>query len=243
MTTANKITQHLEELGNKAYAEHAQRFFKTGLGEYGEGDRFLGIRVPVLRRLAKEHRDISLEDAIELLQSPWHEVRLLALLIMVLQYKRDQNRPAIFRAYLDNTHRINNWDLVDVTAEHIVGAHLFERDRRILRKLAKSTLLWERRIAIIATFYFIRRNQFNDTLALADLLLKDNEDLIHKAVGWMLREVGKRDMKTEETFLRPRYRQMPRTLLRYAIERFPEPRRRAYLQRQTSQLPYFCRVL
>ncbi|MCU0858358.1 MAG: DNA alkylation repair protein [Pontiellaceae bacterium] len=229
MKTAEKITKQLKALGNKAAAEHAQRFFKTGPGQYGEGDRFLGIRVPVLRKLAKDHRDIPLVNTIGLLQSPWHEVRLLALLIMVFQYKRGEDKTEIYRAYLDNTHRINNWDLVDVTAEHIVGAHLFERDRRPLYKLAKSKSLWERRIAIVSTFYFIRRNQFDDTLAIAGLLLNDKEDLMHKAVGWMLREVGKRDLKAEETFLLPRCKQIPRTMLRYAIERFPEPKRLACL--------------
>lgn len=229
MTTAEKITRQLKALGNKTAAEHAQGFFKTGPGQYGEGDLFLGIRVPVLRKLAKEHRDISLDDAIELLQSPFHEVRLLALLIMVLHYERGGNEAAIYNTYLANTHRINNWDLVDVTAAQIVGAHLFEKKRAPLYKLAKSKSLWERRIAIIATFYFIRRNQFDDTLAIAGLLLNDKEDLMHKAVGWMLREVGKRDLKVEEEFLLPRHQQMPRTMLRYAIERFPEPRRLDYL--------------
>ena len=266
MTTADKITKQLKALGNKTAAEHAQRFFKTGPGQYGEGDLFLGIKVPVLRQLAKEFTTgkpvsptpafghpsgggdlfqspplegcrnggvglvgISLNDAVELLQSPLHEVRLLALLIMGLQYKRVGNETAIYRAYLANTRRINNWDLVDGSAADIVGAHLFGRDRTSLYRLAKSKSLWERRIAIIATFYFIRRNQFDDTLAIADLLLNDKEDLMHKAVGWMLREVGKRDLKVEEDFLLPRYKQMPRTLLRYAIERFPEPKRLAYL--------------
>ena len=229
MSEATKITKQLKALGNKTAAEHAQRFFKTGPGQYGEGDLFLGIRVPVLHQVAKEHCDIALDDADELLQSPLHEVRLLALFIMVLQYEAGRNRTAVCRAYLANTHRINNWDLVDGSAADIVGAHLFERERTPLIKLAKSKRLWERRIAIIATFYFIRRNQFDDTLAIADFLLNDKEDLVHKAVGWMLREVGKRDLKVEEGFLIPRYKQMPRTMLRYAIERFPEPKRRAYL--------------
>ena len=230
MTTTDKITEQLKALGNKTAAKHAMRFFKTGPGQYGEGDLFLGIRVPVLHQVAKEHCGIALDDAIELLQSPLHEVRLLALFIMVLQYKRGGNATAIYRAYLAHTHRINNWDLVDGSAADIVGAHLFDRNHQPLYKLAKSKNLWERRIAIVATFYFIRRNQFDDTLAIADLLLNDKEDLMHKAAGWMLREVGKRDLKVEEEFLLPRYKQMPRTMLRYAIERFPEPRRLAYLK-------------
>ena len=239
--TMQNIEKRLRELGHAKDAEQARRFFKTGPGQYGEGDLFLGIRVPVLRKLAKELTDTPLTGLVELLHSPFHEARMLALLIMVLQYKRNENTSAIYRAYLDNTHRINNWDLVDVSAEHIVGAHLFENApsrrslgeggyRKPLTKLAKSKSLWERRIAIIATFYFIRRNQFEDTLAIADLLLTDKEDLMHKAVGWMLREVGKRDLQAEENFLLPRYQQMPRTLLRYAIEKFPEPNRLAYLQ-------------
>jgi len=229
MSEAIKITRQLKALENKIAAEHARRFFKTGPGQYGEGDLFLGITTPVLRKLAKEHRGIALGDAVELLQSPLHEVRLLALLLMAHQYDHGGNKMAIYRAYLANTHRINNWDLVDVSAAQIVGAHLFERPRAPLCKTAKSKSLWERRIAIIATFYFIRRNQFDDTLAIADLLLNDKEDLMHKAVGWMLREVGKRDLKVEEKFLLTRYKQMPRTMLRYAIERFPESKRLAYL--------------
>ncbi len=230
MSEATKITNQLKALGNKPAAEHAQGFFKTGPGQYGEGDIFLGIKVPVLRTVAKEHCDIALDDAVELLQSPLHEVRLLALFIMVLQYERGGNETVIYRAYLTNTHRINNWDLVDGSAADIVGAHLFERDRKPLYRLAISKSLWERRIAIIATLYFIRRNQFDDTLAIADILLNDQEDLMHKAVGWMLRETGKRDLKAEEKFLLPRYQKMPRTMLRYAIERFPEPKRLTYLK-------------
>jgi 3-methyladenine DNA glycosylase AlkD len=230
MTAATKIETQLKALGKKADAEQAQRFFKTGPGEYGEGDLFLGLRMPVLRRLAKDLIDTPLDNTIELLQSPFHEARMLALLIMVYQAKRGDDSMALYRAYLANTARINNWDLVDVTAAQIVGTYLFSRDRKPLFKLAKSKSLWERRIAIISTFHFIRQNDFDDTLALADILLGDKEDLMHKAVGWMLREIGNRDLATEEAFLLPRYRQMPRTMLRYAIERFPEPRRLAYLK-------------
>ena len=227
MTTAQQIHRRLCVLGDAATAAQAKRFFKTGPGEYGEGDRFLGIRVPVLRKLAKELAGTSIDDATELLQSPDHEARLLALLILVQQAPK--NGPAVYRAYLANTHRINNWDLVDVTAAQIVGTHLFARSRKPLYRLAKSSRLWERRIAIISTVHFIRKNDFADTLALADILLNDPEDLMHKAVGWMLREVGNRDLKTETDFLLPRYKTMPRTQLRYAIERFPEPLRLAFL--------------
>ncbi|MGE4488179.1 MAG: DNA alkylation repair protein [Kiritimatiellales bacterium] len=236
MTTAGQIERQLKLLGNKADAEHSQRFFKTGPGEYGEGDRFLGIRVPVLRGLAKDHIEIYLEDTVELLQSPFHEVRLTALLIMVYQAKHGGHTAPLYRAYLANTAQINNWDLVDCSAEHIVGRHLFNRNRKPLYRLAKSESLWERRIAILATFHFIRQQQFDDTLAIADLLLNDREDLMHKAVGWMLREVGNRDLQTEENFLLPRYQSMPRTMLRYAIERFPEPRRQKYLKGLLSVL-------
>jgi 3-methyladenine DNA glycosylase AlkD len=229
MANAQKIEKRLKALGNKADAEQAQRFFKTGPGQYGEGDIFMGIRMPALRIVAKELIDTPLNDTVELLQSPLHEARMLALLIWTLQAKRGDNTRPLYRAYLANTDRINNWDLVDVSAEHIVGRHLFERSRKPLYKLAKSTSLWERRIAILATFYFIRRNDFADTLALADILLNDEHDLMHKAVGWMLREVGNRDRSAEEEFLIPRYKQMPRTMLRYAIERFPDLLRLDYL--------------
>ncbi|MBC8206039.1 MAG: DNA alkylation repair protein [Kiritimatiellales bacterium] len=240
MTTAQKIESRLKKLGDEATAAQSMRFFKTGPGQYGEGDLLIGIRAPVLRSLSKELIDTPLEDAVELLQSPIHEVRMLALFILVLQAKRGHARSAtalqagdaslpLYRAYLANTARINNWDLVDVSAAQIVGAHLFKKDRKPLTRLAKSNSLWERRIAIISTFHFIRQNEFDDTLAIADLLLNDPEDLMHKAVGWMLREVGKRDLAAEENFLIPRYKRMPRTMLRYAIERFPEPLRRAYL--------------
>jgi len=230
MTPANNIEKRLNTLGCKDHAEQAQRFFKTGPGQYGEGDVFLGIRMPVLRTLAKELIDTPLDDAVEPMQSQLHETRVLALLIWVYQVKRGDSTLPLYRAYLANTHRINNWDLVDVSAEHIVGGHLFSRSRKPLYNLVKSKSLWERRIAIIATFHFIRKNDFTDTLALAELLLNDREDLIHKAVGWMLREVGNRDRAAEEAFLLPRYHQMPRTMLRYAIERFDEPRRQAFLK-------------
>lgn len=229
MTTAQKIEKQLKGLGDAATAAQSLRFFKTGPGQYGEGDQFLGIRVPALRKIAKEQIDTPLDDLVELLQSPFHEARLLALLTMTYQAKRGDKTLPLYRAYLANTARINNWDLVDVSAAQIVGRHLFERSRKTLYKLAKSKSLWERRIAILSTFYFIRRDDFNETLALADILLHDEHDLMHKAVGWMLREVGKRDQKIEETFLLPRYKQMPRTMLRYAIERFDEPLRQKYL--------------
>jgi len=231
-TQTRLILDRLHELGNTDQAAHSLRYFKTGKGEYGEGDKFLGIRMPVLRKCAREFRAISLDDTLEILQSPFHEARQLALLIMAAKYPKctgcaEQN--AIYRAYLKHTKFINNWDLVDCSAEHIVGAHLFQRDRKPLYRLARSKSLWERRIGIMSTFHFIKKEDFGDTLAIAELLLHDQEDLIHKAVGWMLREVGKRNQDVEETFLLKHYRDMPRTMLRYAIEKLPEPERLAFL--------------
>ena len=208
-----------------------QRFFRTGPGEYGEGDRFIGVMVPAVRQVARAARELALPQVAALLESPIHEERLLALLVVVGQFERAgaPERQALYDFYLSHTARINNWDLVDVTAPKVVGEHLLGRSRAPLRRLARSANLWERRIAIVSTGAFIRRHQFEDTLRIAAMLLRDKHDLIHKAVGWMLREVGKRDMACLEGFLRRHCRAMPRTMLRYAIERFPEARRRAYL--------------
>jgi len=231
-----QIIKKLRDLSDSDIAAHSQRFFKTGKGEYGEGDRFLGIRVPTIRKCLREYRAISLEDAIELLKSPFHEARLLALLILAAKYsatKESAEKDAIYRSYLSHTKFINNWDLVDSSAPQIVGDHLFSRDREPIYRLARSKSLWERRISILSTFYFIRREEFQDTLAIAELLLQDREDLIHKAVGWMLREVGKRNRNAEEGFLDKHYKEMPRTMLRYAIEKFDEKKRQAYLNNRT----------
>ena len=229
---AAEIRERLAALGDPRVAEGSRRFFKTGPGEYGEGDLFRGIRVPVLRALAKEYRSIPLPEAVRLLGSAFHEDRLLALLLLVRLYSRgdEASRGEIYRLYLKNTRFINSWDLVDSSAEQIVGAHLRDRSRAPLGRLAKSASLWDRRIAVMATFHFVKRGEFRETLDLARALLHDREDLIHKAVGWMLREVGKRDAEAEERFLRENYRRMPRTMLRYAIEKFPEERRLAYLR-------------
>ena len=228
----DQLKQTLESLGNPDIAEHSQRFFKTGPGEYGEGDLFRGIRVPVLRKTAKTFKQLALTDTIALLHSPYHEDRLTALLILVLKYQKgsEDEKQAIYDVYLENTTWINNWDLVDSSAHKIVGPHLYERDRAILYQLVQSELLWERRIAVMATYYFIHKDDFQDTLMLAELLLEDKEDLIHKVVGWMLRELGKRNYDLEDAFLEKHYQQMPRTMLRYAIEKFPEERRQAYLK-------------
>jgi 3-methyladenine DNA glycosylase AlkD len=225
------IQKQLRALASPEVARIQQGFFKTGPGQYGEGDVFLGIKVPVLRTLAKQQRDASLTTMQTLLDSKYHEERVFALLLLMQFYQRadEIGRQAAFDLYLGNTHRINNWDLVDISAPHIVGRHLQDRPRKLLHRMAKSASLWERRIAIIATFHFIRLDDFADTLQIAQTLLHDEHDLMHKAVGWMLREVGKRDLASEEVFLKQHHRNMPRTMLRYAIERFPEPKRKNYL--------------
>ena len=230
--TVRAIQQHLEALGDPEKAAHAQRFFKTGPGQYGEGDVFRGIRVPVLRKLAKDYQHLPLAETVALLQSPFHEDRLLALLILVRAFSKgdDAVKKTIYDLYLKHTRWINNWDLVDASAHKIVGPFLMDRSKAPLYRLARSASLWERRIAIIATFHFIGHHHFEDTLAISEILLGDGEDLIYKAVGWMLREVGKRNLDAEEGFLQQHYRSMPRTMLRYAIERFPEPRRQGYLK-------------
>lgn len=227
-----EIQKKLAKLGDPRTAIASQRFFKTGPGEYGEGDLFRGIRVPVLRRLSREYQAITLPEAEQLLKSPFHEDRLLALLLWVRLYSQGDRlvRGKIYSLYLKNARFINNWDLVDSSAEHVVGAFLWDKERGRLYQLAKSRDLWERRIAIMATFHFIKRGEFDETLKLAQKLLSDGEDLIHKAVGWMLREVGKRDQEAEERFLKENYRRMPRVTLRYAIERFPKEKRQMYLK-------------
>ena len=230
--TLKEVERDLHALANPRDAVFLQRFFKTGAGEYGEGDQFLGIRVPPLRHLARRFRELPHEQVLNLLRSPWHEQRLLALLLLVDQYRRGTNaeREVIHRAYLDNVVYIDNWDLVDSSAEHIVGGHVDPRRATLLEQLAHSRSVWERRIAVLATFYWIKQHEYRPTLRIAELLMNDPHDLIQKAVGWMLREIGKRDLAIEEKFLLRYYRQMPRTMLRYAIERMPESRRQQYLQ-------------
>lgn len=222
---AKNIQQHIRGLANSEIAAHSAGFFKTGVGQYGEGDRFLGIRIPVLRKLLREYREVALPEILEVLHSCWHEERLFALLLLVDRFERGEEavQRAVYEAYLAHTAFINNWDLVDVSAHKVVGAWLFDKDRAPLHKLAGSGDLWEQRIAIIATYWFIRRRDFADTLAISSMLLNHPHDLIHKAVGWMLREIGKIDQSAEEVFLRQHYHKMPRTMLRYAIERFPKP--------------------
>ena len=221
----------LSTIGDPVRAKGLARFFKTGPGQYAGGDRFRGIPVPVLRRIARTFQNLPLEEVERLLASPFHEDRLLALLVLMKIYARgsDAVRRKVYGLYLRNTSRVNNWDLVDLSAPHIVGAFLAGKDKKTLHRLARSKSLWDRRIAILATFHFIRQGSFDETLRIARLLLTDPEDLIQKAVGWMLREVGKRNRKALEAFLGAHCTYMPRTMLRYAIEKLPESRRRAYL--------------
>ncbi|MBI5185291.1 MAG: DNA alkylation repair protein [Nitrospinae bacterium] len=226
------VRNELRKSADKEIAKHSQGFFKTGSGQYGEGDRFLGIRVPVLRKLARKHQGISIEEASRLLESQFHEERLLSLFMLINIFKKadEKNKKAIYTLYLNSTKFINNWDLVDCSAGHIVGAYLRERNKRPIYCLAGSRNLWERRISIMSTFHFIKNREFIDALKISGILLHDKEDLIHKAVGWMLREIGKRDIRAEENFLKKHYKAMPRTMLRYAMEKFPEERRKKYLR-------------
>jgi 3-methyladenine DNA glycosylase AlkD len=229
--TLATLRKELYALADPADAIHLQRFFKTAPGEYGAGDKFLGLRVPELRKLVRDYRQLDDSGALEMLASSWHEERLLALMLLVDKHSRgdDSQRERIHRAYLDHTQYINNWDLVDASAGEIVGSHLGAADISLLEHLAGSGNIWERRIAIVSTFHFIKLNEFRPTLQIARVLVGDSHDLIHKAVGWMLREVGKRDRTTLDTFLKKYYRKMPRTMLRYAIERHPEGIRKRYL--------------
>ena len=210
------------------------RYFKAGTGEYGEGDKFLGLRVPDVRLAVRLYKAATLATAAKLLKSEYHEIRLFALLLLVSRFTRggDTERNKIFQLYLSNTRRINNWDLVDSSAPYIVGGYLSDKDKSLLYRLAASNSLWERRIAVLATFWFIRDKQFDDALHIAKLMLNDPEDLIHKATGWMLREIGKRDPATEIAFLDDHCDQMPRTMLRYAIEKFSAAKRKKYLKKR-----------
>lgn len=231
----NSAITKLSKLKNKEKAKLLSGFFKTGKGDYGEGDIFWGINVPEQRKIAKEHIDSSFVELQELLSSGIHECRLTALLILTYQYEKAtkskdlKTQKVIYNFYIKNIKYINNWDLVDVTCPRIVGAYLFDKDRSLLYKFANSKKLWEKRIAIISTLYFIKQNDFSDTLKIAGILLPDKHDLIHKAVGWMLREVGKMDEKILHDFLKKHAKIMPRTALRYSIERLPEEFRRYYM--------------
>ncbi len=239
----SNITDIMLSYQDDAQAKHLSRFFKTGKGQYGEGDLFLGIKVPVTRQIVKEHwQTTSIEELETLLASPYHEIRLCALLILVQQFKKAKKCPDQQAQYVDfylsHTSSINNWDLVDLSCYEILGNWLLDKDRTRLYQLARSTNLWEQRIAIVSCMTFVRHDDFDDAFAIADILLNHNHDLIHKAVGWILREAGKHDVTKLIHFLNtsapnadhPRYTVMPRTMLRYAIERFEEPLRQAYLK-------------
>ncbi|GAB4114806.1 MAG: DNA alkylation repair protein [Candidatus Caldatribacteriota bacterium] len=226
-----EIKEEFKILSNQEEALRAQRYFKTGKGEYGEGDVFLGLKVPEIRRIAKKYSIIPLSGIIIFLQSEFHEERFFALLLLINHFQKgdEEDKKRVYNLYLNHIKYINNWDLVDISAGRIVGAYLFKRDKTPIYKLARAKNLWERRISIMSTAYFIAHNEFDDTLNIAEMLLTDKEDLIHKAVGWMLREVGKKCLEIEEDFLIKHHREMPRTMLRYAIEKFPEEKRKSYL--------------
>ncbi len=227
-----KVIDELTELGNPEIAEHAYGFFKAFEGGYGEGDKFLGIRVPPQRKIARANRSMPLNEVKMLLQNEYHEVRLTALYLLVYRIEKadKEELKAVYNLYMSNLDRVNNWDLVDSSARYIVGKYLEKRDRDVLYDLARSSNLWEKRVAMISCHHFIARlHQFEDALNIAEILLQDEHDLIHKAVGWMIREVGNIDLQTEVDFLSQHYRKMPRTMLRYAIEKFDEPLRLKYL--------------
>jgi 3-methyladenine DNA glycosylase AlkD len=233
------VRRRLHALGDKSDAAFLQGFFKTGPGQYGEGDRFLGIRVPATRKVAREFRDLPLDDVVALMYEPWHEMRLLAVILLGDAYQRGSasEQATIYRAYLDNAHRVNNWDLVDISAPQIVGAHLLTRSRRPLYTLARSKNLWERRIAIVSTQWLIREGDLDDALKLATVLLDDAHDLIHKAVGWTLRVAGDRDRSRLDAFLDAHAHEMPRTMLRYSIEKLPPSRRKRYMDARLVARP------
>ncbi len=231
MPALANLRAELKAKADPKKAKLLQGYFKTGKGEYGEGDMFLGIVVPETRKIAQKYKDLELKDLKLLLKSRFHEERLAALLILVHKYEKGSgaDKKQIFNFYLKNTKYINNWDLVDLSAPKIIGDYLLDKNRKILYKLAKSKNFWERRVAVLATFAFIKKSQLGEALKIAEMLLNDKHDLVHKAVGWMLREVGKQSVKTLEKFLKTHYRKMPRTMLRYAIERFSEGERKEYL--------------
>jgi 3-methyladenine DNA glycosylase AlkD len=226
-----EVKAEIHSLENPSKAKFLQRFFKTGKGEYAEGDIFLGITVPVSRSLAKKFSGLSIDDSFTLLKSKFHEERLIALFIITHHFEKSpiEKKKEIVDKYLAHTKYINNWDLVDSSAYKILGKYLLDKPTEILFKLAKSTMLWERRIAMVSTYAFIKQKESTLTFQLALLLMKDKEDLMHKAVGWMLREAGKHDPIGLEIFLTENYKKMPRTMLRYAIEKFPEKKRKAFL--------------
>lgn len=234
LNSAQSLRRKLNQLGDPNRAKLLQRFFKTGPGEYAEGDVFLGLTVPQVGKLGKESGSLRPLEIQVLLRSPIHEQRLLALFLLIRAFQKgsEEEKKRIFRLYLGNTKYVNNWDLVDASAEKIMGPFLQDKSKVVLYRLARSKNLWERRIAVLSTFHFIKQGEFSETLKIVKMLLQDQEDLIHKAAGWMLREIGKRNLAVEEEFLKKHCRQMPRTMLRYAIERFSPELRQRYLAGQ-----------
>ena len=234
MKDYKSVKKELKAKANKEKAQILQRFFKTGKWQYGEGDVFLGIAVPELRKIAGKNGDVGMESLRKLLQSKIHEERFVALIILIRKFEKGDNvkKDKIVEFYLENLKWVNSWDLVDVSAYRILGNYLFKRKKDVIYGLAVSENLWERRIAIMTTFYFIKNNQFADTFKISEILLEDEHDLIHKAIGWMLREVGKRDQKAEEIFIEKNYERIHRTTLRYAIEKFTKEKRNYYMQKQ-----------
>ncbi len=226
-----ELNKEIESCANPEKAKVLQRFFKTGKGQYGEGDVFLGITVPIQRKIAKKFKELPISDIQKLLDSKVHEKRLIALLILIEHYKKvsEDEKEKIFSFYMKNAKQINNWDLVDLSAPNISGDFLLNKNKNILYDFAVSNNIWERRISILSTFAFLRKHRFEDTIKISKILINDKHDLIQKAVGWMLREVGKRDEKVLIDFLDKHYKKMPRTMLRYAIEKFDEERRKKYL--------------
>lgn len=235
----NELRASIEKLADKDKSDFLKRFFKTGSGQYAEGDVFVGLTVPASRSLAKKYHSLSHNDINKLLTSPIHEERLIALFILVDQFNNstELEKSKIYKFYLKNIKFVNNWDLVDASADKIVGAYLLDKPRQKLFELAMSPQLWERRIAIIATYQFMKvKKETEDTFRVAELLLSDKHDLIHKAVGWMLREAGKIDQSKLVNFLKKHYDQLPRTTLRYAIEHFPESQRHLFLQGKLTEI-------
>ncbi len=229
-----KLKLDLENFSDQKQAEILSRFFKTGIGEYGQGDKFLGVRVSILRKIAKHYGNVPLSELQQLLNSKIHENRQIALFILMNQYgeSEEKSKKQIVDFYLRNTKNINNWDLVDISAPNILGNYFLDKKRNILFEMSQSKSLWERRIAVLATLTFIRNHDFKDTLKICKILINDQHDLIHKACGWMLREIGNRSKKVEQDFLRKNYQKMPRTMLRYAIEKFPEKERKLWLNKK-----------
>ncbi len=229
-----QIQKQIRKQSCKEYAIKCQRFFKTAPGEYGHGDIFLGIKTPEIRKLAKENIELKIIDVKKLIYSKFHEERLLGLIIIVNKYSKTKNekvKEQLYQVYIKSFKYINNWDLVDVTCPHIIGKHLIDKDRKILYQWAKSDHLWTKRIAMISNWWFIRKNDLIDVFKMSKILISDEHDLIQKAVGWMLREAGKKDIQKLEAYLKKHSNKMPRTMLRYAIEKLPEKKRQFYLKK------------